>query len=145
MSNGRFEKPDEGKSTLSYQEHKPCGFMLNMVHAVDKYEFMYLGKDAVEVFFNKLNEIRAEVKEKMEENKDIDMTDEDRGGFKSAINCSICGERFRMKYSSSKEAECYKQVRDHCHSTGKCRGCAHSVCNLNFVMDISIFQYSFIA
>ena len=44
--------------------------MLNMVNAVDNtnYEFMYRGKDAVDVFCQKLNEIRAEVKERMGEN-----------------------------------------------------------------------------
>ena len=38
--------------------------MLNMVNAVDNpnYEFMHRGKDAVDVFCQKLNEIRAEVK-----------------------------------------------------------------------------------
>ena len=25
----------------------------------------------------------------------------------------------------------YKKIRDHCHYTGKCRGAAHSICNLN--------------
>ena len=25
----------------------------------------------------------------------------------------------------------YKKVRDHCHYTEKCRGAAHSICNLN--------------
>ena len=68
-----LKKPDEDedKNTFSYQEHKPCGFMLNMVNAVDNtnYEFMYRGKDAVDVFCQKLNEIRAEVKEKMGENE----------------------------------------------------------------------------
>ena len=26
----------------------------------------------------------------------------------------------------------YWKVRDHCHYTGKCRGKAHSICNLKF-------------
>ena len=26
----------------------------------------------------------------------------------------------------------YQKVRDHCHYTGKCRGAAHSICNLKF-------------
>ena len=131
-----LKKPDEDedKNTFSYQEHKPCGFMLNMVNAVDNtnYEFMYRGKDAVDVFCQKLNDIRAEVKEKMGENEKIDMTDEDKEDFKNAKNCFICGDKFRMNYKNAKEEEKYRKVRDHCHFTGKYRGCAHNVCNLNF-------------
>ena len=35
-----------------YQEHKPCGFMMNLVNAVDNtnHEFLYRGADAVDVF-----------------------------------------------------------------------------------------------
>ena len=78
------------------------------------------------------------------------MTDEDKEDFKHATNCFICGDKFRMNYKNAKEAEkyrkvrdggrsppsyssdTYQKVRDHCHFTGKYRGCAHNVCNLNF-------------
>ena len=39
--------------TYNYQEHKPCGCMLNLVNAVDNtnHEFLSRGADAVDVFF----------------------------------------------------------------------------------------------
>ena len=42
--------------------------MLNLVNAVDdtNQEFLYRGDDAVDVFCNKINEIRDEIKEKNE-------------------------------------------------------------------------------
>ena len=125
---------DDEIKTYNYQEHKPCGFMLNLVNAVDNtnQEFLYRGDDAVDVFCKKINDIREEIKEKMKENKEILMTDEDRKDFKTATRCFICGDRFNKTYKTEKEAEKYKKVRDHCHFTGKYRGCAHSICNLNY-------------
>ena len=68
----------------------------------------------------------------MKENKEILMTDEDKKDFETATHCFICGDKFKNSYKNEKETEKYKKVRDHCHFTGKYRGCAHSICNLNF-------------
>ena len=53
------------------------------------------------------------------------MRADDWRDFKTATKCFICGKDF-------KEGD--KKVRDHCHFTGKYRGCAHDDCNLQFSM-----------
>ena len=40
----------------------------------------------------------------------------------------ICKKRFSIDDNNKK----YHRVRDHCHYTGKCRGAAHSICNLRY-------------
>lgn len=49
-------------------------------------------------------------------NEDIKMKETGWEDFDNATNCFICGSKF-------KEED--KKVRDHCHFTGKYRGCAH--------------------
>ena len=36
-------------------------------------------------------------------------------------------KEFEDKYNADRN---YCKVRDHCHFTGKCRGAAHNICNL---------------
>ena len=44
-----------------------------------------------------------------------------------AKTCYICKNRFLKKFPNAKN---YRQVKGHCHFTGKYRGAAHSICNL---------------
>ena len=90
------------------------------------------------------NQKRDEIKEKMQENKEILMTEEDKKDFETATHCFICGETFKNSYKNEKEAERYKKVRDHCHFTGKYRGCAHRICNVNFCNRYVKIPYLFI-
>ena len=50
------------------------------------------------------------------------MTKDDVEIFKKADECHICNKKYKAK----------DMVTDHCHITGKYRGSALQVCNLNF-------------
>ena len=77
--------------------------MLNLVNAAENanQDFLYRGADAVDVFCDKISEIGDEIKERMQENKEIEMTDEHKKDFETATHCLICGDTFnkltRMK------------------------------------------------
>ena len=113
--------------TDKYQHHRPCGFMINVVSSFDgaSEPFLYRGGDCMDVFVQKMIEVKDRIMDKMKENKDIIMRAEDWRDFKTATKCFICGQAF-------KEGD--KKCRDHCHFTGKYRGCAHDDCNLQFSM-----------
>ena len=112
-------------NTEKYQHHRPCGFMLNVVNSIygTSGQHLYRGEDCMEVFAKKLMEIKNNILESMKENKPLIMTAENWRDYKTATNCFICGKKF---------VEGDKKVRDHCHFTGKYRGCAHDDCNLQF-------------
>ena len=61
------------------------------------------------------------------------MKDEDEENFKQADECRICNKKYKKTH---------KSVRDHCHVhctvTGKYRGSAHEVCNLDFKLTEAI-------
>ena len=57
----------------------------------------------------------------------LSLTKKELKSHQDARNCYICGRRILEKPSKSIN---YKNVRDHCHYTDKCRGAAHSICNL---------------
>ena len=83
----------------------------------------YRGEDCMDVFIQKIIEVKNEIMERTKENKDIVKRADDWKDFKTAKKCFICGKDFK---------EVDKKVRDHCHFTGKYRGCAHDDCNLQF-------------
>ena len=54
--------------------------------------------------------------------KMLPLTEKEQSEFEKAKICWICQKEFSSN----------KKVRDHCHFTGKFRGAAHNICNLQF-------------
>ena len=52
--------------------------------------------------------------------------------MKSKKECLICQKQFCYDINEKNNFKIYQKVRDHCHYTGKFRGAAHSICNLNY-------------
>ena len=65
-----------------------------------------------------------------EKKKMLPLAKEELKSHQEAEVCHICGEKTLKKLSKSIT---YRKVRDHCHCTGKYRGAAHSVRNLEFM------------
>ena len=115
------------QNTDTYQHHRPCGFMLNLVSSIDgsSKPFLYRGEDCRDVFVKKIIDIKNDVLKIMYDKKDIIVTADDWRDFKTAKKCYICGKEYK---------EDDKPVRDHCHFTGQYRGSAHNDCNLRFCL-----------
>ena len=110
----------------TYQEHKPCGYMLNVVSRIDNTckPYLYRGEDCMKQFVEQLTEIKKDIFEKNNVNKPMDeLTNEQKLEFKLSSHCSICGKKFEPDD---------EKVRDHCHFTGKYRDAAHVKCNLDY-------------
>ena len=81
--------------TEKYQHHRPCGFMINAVNAIDNStEEFYRGEDCMDVLKEKMIEINDESMEKMKENKEPIKTAKDIRKVNNATHCFICGEQF---------------------------------------------------
>ena len=114
--------------TDKYQKHTPTGFQLivvdnerNIVETI-----IYRGVDCMDVFCHKIVEIEKYIMDKLTINTEMTITDEEQTEFNNSTQCYICNNE--IKFNDKKGCK----VRDHDHLTGKYRGCAHNVCNLNY-------------
>ena len=112
----------------TYQHHKPCGFMLNVVNSItnEATPYLYRGEDCMDRFCSTINKIKEEIMEKMKENKKLQWTARQKEEHKHAKHCFICGGKFNPKDPAK------TKVADHCHFTGEYRGAAHNKCNLDY-------------
>ena len=62
----------------------------------------------------------------------IPLTDNENKYYEEQKECYICKKEFCYNKNEKMKFKLYKKVRDHCHYTGKFRGAAHGICNLNY-------------
>ena len=131
-------RPDPKKKsyTKRYQKHTPSGFCYYIkcfdesVYKRDPviYTKQSEDEDAGQTFVEKLEK---DVKEIYERCGEMTLTQKERDAFRDATICWICQEAF-VKDRKHKDYKNKQPVRDHCYFTGRYRGPAHSICNLQF-------------
>ena len=57
-------------------------------------------------------------------------------------NLTHLKNKCQHKYTDDKYTDL--KVTDHCHYTGKCRGTAHRICNIKYIMSLKKFLWFFI-
>ena len=62
----------------------------------------------------------------------IPLTDNENKFYEERKECHISQKEFCYDKNEKKKFKLYQKVRCHCHYTGKFRGAAHSICNLNY-------------
>ena len=130
-------QPDDGKSfTNRYQKHKPSGFSYLIKCFDDNILTPHLVQYTAEspddnipqLFIESLESDIKEIYNKFKIPKKMVMTPEDEIEYMNSNICHIC----KGKIGDNVDDQRYKKVRDHCHLTGKFRGAAHNICNLNY-------------
>lgn len=119
-----FCKKKESK-TVALQEHVVYSVGYYLKCSYDDSLSYYKAKrspDCVDWFANELYEIAETLKNIFDNIVPIQMTAEDEENFSNATNCHICEQPLHGSVV----------VKDHSHFTGKYRGAAHQICNLQY-------------
>ena len=79
----------------------------------------YFGTDCTKWFVKEMLKLEQEANKDFKTNLELQITPEEEESFKLAEECWLCEEPFTED-----------KVRDHDHLTGKYRGAAHNICNI---------------
>ena len=115
-------------------KHEPSSYSLSLISSFDSIENKhnaYGGKDSIKRFCSDLKEL-ATKKINCEEKEMIPLTDKEYKFYEEQEKCHKYQKEFCYDKNEKKRSKIYQKVRDHCHYTGKFRGAAHSICNLNY-------------
>ncbi|XP_036138928.1 uncharacterized protein LOC118644448 [Monomorium pharaonis] len=120
-------EPDTNNTSYTYQHHQvfSIGYYVRCSYdtSLSMYRFRR-GNDCVTWFAEQLKDIAHNVSYILSANVPMaDLTRDQWVKFHNARNCYMCEKPFMQDDV---------RVRDHCHITGRYRGPAHSICNLNY-------------
>ena len=68
----------------------------------------------------------------MNKKKWYHLSDNENKYYEEQEKCGIRQKEFCCDKNQKIKFKLYKNVRDHCHYTGKSRGAPHSICNINY-------------
>ena len=129
------DSPTTDSNTVQSSEHVPCSFAYTVVRSDGQVtsECLYRGEDAMDVFFQQLEDELEEIRKDLKNARPLEMTKEEQEAHNNTGKCCICDGPFR----SYKDGDCHGlwKVRDHDHITGEYRGPAHSKCNQQLRID----------
>ena len=126
--------PTTNSNTVQTSEHVPCSFAYVIIRSDGRvHSEQYRGEDAMDVFFQWLEEELVEIREDLKTVRPLEMTQQDWNTHHAATECWICDGPFE-DYSDGDTHGLWK-VKDHDHITGEYRGAAHSKCNLLLRID----------
>ena len=126
--------------------HEPCGYSLDLVSSFDskqnKHNF-YRGKDCIKRFCSDLKELGTKIVN-YEQKEMIPLTDNENKYYEEEKEYHICQNKFCYDQNEKMKFKLYQNVRDHCHYTGKFRGAAHRIPNLNYkvLQEIPVKTYN---
>ena len=113
--------------TTKLQRHVTSGFCVYIVCRDESFyepPYVYHGEDAAEAFIDYVQTKAEELRSYLKNKEPMLLSPFEEYEFMNKTQCYICNENFD---TSDKNLT---KVRDHCHLTGKYRGAAHSICNL---------------
>ena len=91
----------------------------------------YRGKDCIKKFCSELKELGTKIIN-YEQKEMTPLTDDEKKYYEEQKECYICQKEFCSDKNKKMKFALYKKVKDHFHFTGKFRGAAHCICNLNY-------------